>query len=158
MMTLQWLLLLIGASTLCAAWDDCSGQPNLHPIATDPPKFVKAVEHGKLFLAGNVEPPIRVVHVSGTPYEMGYAHGKLLREEILMLVPQVVQYMEKQIQPYVAFLPEWLQQIIEELGIEAALDATYALTWRYISNEWKDEIQVGFVVINALVLTAVVRA
>lgn len=44
------------------------------------------VTQGSMFLAGPVDNQLRVVHVWGTAYEMGYAQGLLLRD-VLHLVP-----------------------------------------------------------------------
>ena len=45
-------------------------------------KEVSVIEHAKLEIAGQGEDQIQVLTVWGTPYEMGKAHGTLLKKEI----------------------------------------------------------------------------
>ena len=42
----------------------------------------------KYVTAGNFTPPIILVHVYGTQYEMGFAYGSLLKTEIQTLMPE----------------------------------------------------------------------
>jgi len=53
----------------------------------------------------------------------------------------VLVYMEQQIEQYLDELPLWLQEIIAESGVNAALEITYWLTEPYIPQYWLDELQ-----------------
>ncbi len=57
------------------------GTPNTTPLWNQPHTLLKTVKNGKLYQAGNVttNSTLYVVHVYGTDYEMGYAHGQVLR-------------------------------------------------------------------------------
>lgn len=44
---------------------DPNAKPNLNPIQTDPPKFIKQVKNGKLYSVGSGEDIIYLVHVWG---------------------------------------------------------------------------------------------
>ena len=44
---------------------DPNAKPNLNPIQTDPPKFIKQVKNGKLYSVGSEEDLIYLVHVWG---------------------------------------------------------------------------------------------
>lgn len=55
---------------------------NESPIYTAPPKLIKESPNARLELVGDGEDSIHVLHVWGTPYEMGYAHGEMLRDQI----------------------------------------------------------------------------
>lgn len=44
---------------------DPNAKPNLNPIQTDPPKFIKQVKNGKLYSIGSGEDMIYLVHVWG---------------------------------------------------------------------------------------------
>jgi hypothetical protein len=50
--------------------------------------LIMNVSQGSMFLAGPADNQLRVVHVWGTAYEMGYAQGLLLRDVLhLVLAP-----------------------------------------------------------------------
>jgi isopenicillin-N N-acyltransferase-like protein len=99
--------------------------------------------NGARFLAGfaNDSRPLHVVHVYGSPYQMGLAMGQLMRQEIRSLVPQIFTWAESQIAPFVKFLPDWLQAIVEKLGVVGLLDVTFALTKPYQDAYFEQELQ-----------------
>eukprot|EP01100_Stratorugosa_tubuloviscum_P011155 TRINITY_DN492_c1_g1_i3.p1 TRINITY_DN492_c1_g1~~TRINITY_DN492_c1_g1_i3.p1 ORF type:complete len:429 (-),score=178.08 TRINITY_DN492_c1_g1_i3:40-1326(-) len=134
------LLVLIGLTNALKAPMSCSGQPNELAIGTSL-KFMNECSNGKLFIADNVDPPLLVVHVYGTPYEMGFAHGLLLYSQVNDLIPQFYDYIYTMIDPYIAFLPPDIRQIIEEEGVDAALDYVLELAMPYIPQYYFDEIQ-----------------
>jgi len=73
----------------------------------------------------------RVVHLSGTPYELGYAHGKLLRKDIREIT---------------AGLDKALDELRKEKGIprgvvRLALDFVYKRTSPYIPDRYKREME-----------------
>lgn len=119
----------------------CTGRSNQLPLWQESPAFVLQVPQGKLYRVDSVTPPIYVAHVWGSAYQMGYAHGQMLKEPILALFGESMQYFEREAQKYVKQLPPWLAEIIAQLGVDAALDATYALTKDFIPQRFKDEAQ-----------------
>ena len=94
----------------------CSGVPNMQTPSLSSPKLVKQIPNGKLTVEDSVQPPISVVHVYGTDYEMGYAYGVLLQEQIHDLVSQFYDYAYKQIDKYLSDLPDFIRKAIEEGG------------------------------------------
>ena len=64
----------------------------------------------------------------GSAYDMGYAHGQLLKDQIHDVVPKFMSSLEKEIESYIKYLPKDLQAIIAKEGLTAALEATYLLT------------------------------
>jgi isopenicillin-N N-acyltransferase like protein len=56
------------------------------PAPADEPKLLKACPAGRLYRHGGQ----RVLLLAGEPYEMGYAHGKLLAEDIRTLTARVL--------------------------------------------------------------------
>jgi len=46
----------------------------------------------------DVSPPLNVLHLYGTPYQMGFAHGTLLKKQINELIPLVMEYIDEQVQ------------------------------------------------------------
>lgn len=139
------LLAALGlVASSAAAISTCDGTVNTLPLVTEPPALVKNSTNGKLFLAGapHVDPPLRVVHVYGTPYQMGYAQGELLREEVSDLLTEAYDYIYSMIDPYIKFLPPRLRHAIEVGGVSAALELTYWLTKPFIPQRYVDEAQV----------------
>ena len=65
------------------------GKPNLNPISVDAPVLVNTTQYGKYFIQNSVSPPLAVVHVYGTPYQMGYAQGELMKDQMNKLIPEV---------------------------------------------------------------------
>ncbi len=59
--------------------------------------FVKQVKNAKLYTIGKGDDQIYVVHLWGSPYEMGFAHGKLLPDRMKGLVETFWSYMESEI-------------------------------------------------------------
>lgn len=63
----------------------CNGKPgaphnNTSPIWKGTPKLLKTVENGKLYEIGSGDSAIKLIHVYGNMYQMGYAQGLLLKQ------------------------------------------------------------------------------
>jgi exportin-7 len=84
-------------SAFCHGKPDPRAKPNLNPVQSDPPKFLKSVKNGKLYSAGNGDDLIHIVHVWGSPYEMGYAHGELMTSQAHSFMNDVWSYLEEQV-------------------------------------------------------------
>jgi len=119
----------------------CTGKPNTFPINENALKFVLQVPNGKLYTTQGIDPPINIIHVYGTAYEMGLAQGQLVKSFVDDLVPAVEKYLEEQVEQSLNFLPEWLQEYIAEEGVNAALDVTYYATRDYTPSYFFDEIK-----------------
>ncbi|EGG23749.1 acid ceramidase-like protein [Cavenderia fasciculata] len=104
----------------------CKGTLNDYALWTEQPTPVAEVANGKLFVTGPENNTVNVIHVYGTPYQMGYAHGQLLAPKIQKMIPLFFQYGELSIAQFVEKfsdrIPKVLLEIIEKLGLEAALD------------------------------------
>eukprot|EP00054_Salpingoeca_dolichothecata_P014323 m.80699 g.80699 ORF g.80699 m.80699 type:complete len:434 (+) comp20935_c0_seq1:2228-3529(+) len=137
----MWLLVLAVVATSVVG-EDCSGPHNTHAIWTKEPTLVRTADHGKLYKAEAQEyNSISVLHVYGTPYEMGYAQGELMKTEIEKLFVVFYDWIYAQIQPYIKWLPKDIQKIIEEQGVKAALDFTIDLTKPYMPQHFINETQ-----------------
>jgi hypothetical protein len=79
---------------------ECNGAPspdaqrNLNPIDTAEPVFVRSVDSGMLFTAGSGDDKISIVHLWGSPYERGYAHGELMQDVASDFVEEAMSYFE----------------------------------------------------------------
>jgi len=121
------------------AKDSCSSAMN-HSIFQKA-VFVRNNSGASLYQMPEVSPPLNIIHLWGSPYEMGFAHGSLMKKEIQQMYEFMYDWIDAQMQPYIDSLPEWLQKILEEIGIEGALEATYLLTRPYIPDHWLEELQ-----------------
>jgi len=141
------VLALAGAArgAYCSGGPDPNAQPNTLPVYTAPPVLLRSVPNGKLFSAGAVAPGagfnFSVLHVYGSAYEQGFAHGALLTPEVKFMTDAVWAYMEAQIEGDISFLPAALQELIADLGLELALDALLDLTRPYTGAYFFDELR-----------------
>ena len=73
------------------------GPPNTNPILDAPPRFVATTTNGKHFQIGPSDAPIQLVHVYGSSYDMGFAYGTLLYDDMRKFFPKVKEYMIEQV-------------------------------------------------------------
>ncbi|XP_066302975.1 protein dcd1A-like [Branchiostoma lanceolatum] len=142
------LLFLVGVTS--AAY--CHGKPeprtvgNNNPIQAEPPKFVRSVENGKLYTVGEGDETIQVVHLWGTPTEMGQAHGQLVKERAKNMIDRMWEYLEKQVTDAInGTLPDvfhqWFLDDVANVGLEVALDLEVLATEKYSGGYFLEEIQ-----------------
>lgn len=122
-------------SALCALAAgalQCSGTPNTQPVYTGAPRLVAQVPNGLKYVvqpSSNYTNPLIVVHVYGTPYDMGYAYGQMLRTEMKTMFPLAYDYLAQKLN---STLPAWIPAVIRNLiindGPEVALDFTFNAT------------------------------
>jgi len=114
-------------------------------------KFLGSTTNGKLYevnvpnSGAGTNSSFYVVHVWGSGYEMGYAQGYLLKDVASTFVENVWTYLESQITsgPYINFFPQWLQDMIADFGLDAALELTEAATREFTPSYFYDEFE-GF--------------
>jgi hypothetical protein len=136
------MLALAGAVMVMADGNNCRGTENTYPVWSGSPVFVRNNSHASLYTAtDSFGRQLRILHMSGTPYEMGFAHGSLLKDDIHALFPAFFQYIEDMVYEYIKFLPKDIADIIERLGVDAALDFTADLTRSNTPESFFQEIQ-----------------
>lgn len=69
----------------------------MQPILDGSLTFVREIKNARLYIAGKGDDQIYVVHLWGSPYEMGFAHGTILKERVSALVQTLWTYFEFQI-------------------------------------------------------------
>lgn len=139
--------LLSFAETSSAAY--CSGSPDEgertseFPIMDTPPVFVREVANAKLYEAGPENARFDVVHVWGTPYEMGFAQGTLLKDTVRGFMFGLWKFLNDEIMEIFerGMLPEWAQRMIAEEGMERALDWTIDKTGPFTPQDYLDEMK-----------------
>jgi len=119
----------------------CTGQPNLNAPQTDAPVFVKQVPNGKLYQVGKGDERFWLVHVWGSAYEMGFAHGSLLTAQIQQFLPAVLEHFIEEAEAEVdKYINDQWAYYVSKYGLEAALDLTYELTREYTPQYFYDEL------------------
>lgn len=84
----------------------CKGTYNTHEIYRDEPTFVTSVTNGKRFVVGQGYDKINIAHVYGnTPYDMGVAFGKLMKQELNAVIPEYFAYLDKTVEDMLKKLP-----------------------------------------------------
>jgi hypothetical protein len=116
----------------------CPGSPTNLPI-TDATSMamVANVTQGTMFIAGPADNELRVVHVWGTSYEMGYAQGLLLRDVLPQVYSTFVAYVEALVEAdiknnkWIKLLPLEIRTALESASLSEALELTYKATRQY---------------------------
>lgn len=135
------LVVLAYAISLASSQTSCDGGLPTAGVWISPPSLVNQTTYGKLFTIGGDENPVNILHLYGTPYQMGQAQGLLLKDQILQMYSEFYTYMGEEANPYLKYLPDFLRHLIEEAGINAALDFEILMTSRYVPSYFNDEIR-----------------
>lgn len=138
-------LLQFSEAAECHGKPSPTAKPNNNPIYVDPPSFVKSVPNGKLFTVGIGEDEINIVHVWGTPYEMGYAQGELMKDVASTFIDDVWTYLEEEaieaINSTVPGFRQWFLEDIANWGLDVALDLEIDVTRKYTGQYFFDELK-----------------
>ena len=59
--------------------------------------FVKQIKNAKLYTVADGDEQIDIVHLWGSPYEMGYAHGVISKDRMIGLVNAYWTFIENSI-------------------------------------------------------------
>ncbi len=104
---------------------------------------VRSVKNAKLFRVGGGNDTINLVHLYGTPYEMGYAHGELMKEDATAFINAVWGYLEEQVEGAingtVHNLQPWFLKMVADFGLDVALDLTADATAEYTGQYFFEE-------------------
>lgn len=122
---------------------NCPGVTNEHPLYTAPPQLVATVGNGSKYTVGpaSMGPNITVVNVFGSSYDMGYAYGQLLKNELNSMMPALEAYGIQQINESIPHLSPQQQEWIYEHGIMGALNLTWYATRDHIPEHYNQRIQ-----------------
>ncbi|KYR03163.1 acid ceramidase-like protein [Tieghemostelium lacteum] len=124
---------------------NCKGSVNSNIIWNETPEFVTQVDNGLLYKVGSQNTTVNLLHVYGTPYQMGYAHGQLLKEQMNVMYPQFLSYAEeaigKNLPAFINILPDFIIKMIEDFGVNFALDYIALVTKPYTAAEFYEELK-----------------
>lgn len=125
----------------CHGKPNPDAQPNMNPIWTGTPTFVSSTTNGTLYTVGEGNDTVHLLHVWGDPYDMGYAHGTLLKDQLAVMMPTLWAYLESQVTSIMQKVPPEIAKIIADLGLDAALDLTYDATVAWTGEYFMQELQ-----------------
>lgn len=131
----------VALAAYCHGKPNPAAQPNTIPIWQGNPTFLNSTDNGKLFIVGQGNDTVQILHVYGTAYQMGFAHGSLLKEQLNQFMPTLWAYLESQVTSIMTKVPAEIAEIIANFGLDAALDLTYEATKAYTGQYFMDELQ-----------------
>lgn len=109
----------------------CNGKPgqyytNSEPIWKEKSRLLKKHQYGQLHEIGEGTTAMKMVHVYGTMYQMGYAQGILLKEDIQAFIGELWEYIEEQIEGSIPKkIPSFLKKDLANFAIGTVLDLNY---------------------------------
>lgn len=127
----------------------CSGSPTTGNFTNDydiishsSTVLSKSVKNGKLFLSGPSNARFPIVHVWGTPYEMGYAQGELQKRYITEFVSKTYAYLLNMVVSEMGeLISPFFQDLIVLKGMDRALDWCAEITAPYTPSRFYEELQ-----------------
>eukprot|EP00038_Savillea_parva_P029587 m.72054 g.72054 ORF g.72054 m.72054 type:complete len:452 (-) comp8758_c0_seq1:77-1432(-) len=128
----------------CHSKPDPNAKGNFNPIWTGTPRFVREVHNAKLYQVGSGDSVIDVVHLWGTPYEMGKAHAEIANASVAALIDKVWSYLEGQVESAingsVHHLNPHFVELIAEFGLDVALQLEVDATAPFTPGHFKQEL------------------
>ena len=138
--------LLIILLVLAFAWTSlnayCNGKPgqyytNDEPIWDGEHKLLGKHKYGQLFEIGTGSTTMKLLHAYGTMYQMGLAHGVLLKEQLHQFMPELYGYIEGQIEDSLPKkLPKFLKKDSSYFALATVLDLNYEITLPFTNKKY----------------------
>ena len=127
----------------------CNGSPaegdftNDYPVVDGAMKELKTVSNGVLYETGPENARFDVVHVYGSPYDMGYAQGQLVGDKIRQFVHGTFAYIKESAIDPTKFphVPTAMKKMILDKGINAALEWNAGVTAEFTPQSYFDELK-----------------
>jgi hypothetical protein len=122
------LLLLLQPSNAayCHGKPQPDAKPNLNPIFTSDPVFVREVKNAKLYTVGDGDDKISVVHLWGSPYERGFAHGTIMKQDVQNMINSVWEYIVEQVESAITgTLKKFPPKVVDFLATEGLDGASF---------------------------------
>jgi hypothetical protein len=135
--------LSVGFGAYCSGAPDAGERTNNFPIYDEPLRFVRSVKNAMLFEAGPPNATFPVVHLWGTPYEVGYAQGELLKPVLKEFVYKTWYYMSSELVAALSgpVLPQWAKRALVQKTLDRSLDWTAEMTANFTSQSYYDEVR-----------------
>lgn len=107
------------------------------------PELIQTVKNGEKYLIKNDTNYVYLINVFGSPYEMGYASGLLMGEEMSYNIQHMFTYIENELKDEIIShvkLPTFAIKLIQKVNamplIRAALEWNYLVTIPYTNKRW----------------------
>jgi hypothetical protein len=116
---------------------------NPQPVTIPQPYFVSAVANGSLWEVQVDDQVIPILHLYGTPYQKGYAHGQLMQAPMTSFIGELMSYLidraGAQLNKSGMPLPE--AEKLATILIDDGLDLTSMETQPYTGDYYGEELQ-----------------
>ena len=110
----------------------------------DSPHAEIVIDNGRKYYIQTPAASVPIIHVWGEPYQMGYAHGKLMRHEILEFAPIFIEYISELFLAIVTTHMPGLPHVVrEKLAADLKNDTIteiMANTERYTDQRFEEEL------------------
>jgi isopenicillin-N N-acyltransferase-like protein len=138
-------LVLVSEAAMCSGKPNPDALQNLSPIQSDEPVFVSAAKNAKLFTIGQGDNMLPVVHLFGSPYDMGFAHGTIRNTSMRAFLNDAWTYLQQEAEAAINgtfhHLKPWFVDLLADFGLEEALDLTLDATKAWTGDYYFDEMQ-----------------
>ena len=83
MLSLKTSLLLLAITTTVSSISDCDGVRLNASVLYAEPILVNSTDNGEKYIYENGTNKVIILKLEGNAYEMGFAYGKLMKEELV---------------------------------------------------------------------------
>ena len=137
------VLLGLGSAAYCSGSPDEGVRVNSNPIVNGDATLIDSATNGLLYEVGPANARVQVLHVYGSPYEMGQAQGVLLKKEVREFVDKTFKYLDDMIVSSLDKYPisKFMKEMIVLKGMDAALDFTIKETQPFTPSYYYDELR-----------------
>ena len=131
----------------CEDGPDEDAKENDKITIANEPTFERAVPNGVKYHIQASPYTVPIIHLWGSPYEMGFAHGELMKAETTGFANDVLKYVQRIFKKRVdgdvvlGKLPEAMRQSIANQWKEETLESIFANTEDYLSDAFLEELQ-----------------
>jgi hypothetical protein len=148
--TLLSLLLPLANGAFCNGKPHPDAQENNNTLDVAAPRYVRSSinatgGNASLYMAGTGDDVFSVVHLWGTPYQKGHAHGTLMKVPMSSFVRRAYAYFESEFEQSlnssVPWIPPKMSKWVADVGLSVALDLTYDATKKFSGSYFYEEMQ-----------------
>ena len=107
------ILVLLTLAVFGQQYSGCTGTANPYPLITDEPKLVAKVPNGQKYVIPYDGRYFYILNVTGNAYEMGYAYGQLMKDELPPMIEGffdwAAYYIENNVSDVISRLPKFMK-------------------------------------------------
>ena len=82
---------------------------------------------------------MKLIHVYGNMYQMGFAHGALLKDELHGFIGELWNYIEGQVEDSIPKkLPRFMRKGAANFALGTVLDLNYEITLPFTNSKYYD--------------------